>query len=169
MKTNLSKFLFSALFILGVSPAFSQLSVGANIGIPTGDWSNYWGLGWGIDGRYEAPIQTKLNWTASIGYFSFGGKSYLGTSFPSISAVPLVGGIKYYFQESNKGVYAGADIGLYFMSASFGGSTGSTTRFGFAPALGYRIQQFDFSFRYNAVSDFNFVGLRAAYIIPGTK
>lgn len=81
--------------------------------------------------------------------------------------MPVTGGVKYYVKESNSGAYVGADIGLYFLSASSGGASGSTTRFGFAPVLGYRVNKFDFSFRYNAVTDFSYVGLRAAYVFPG--
>lgn len=167
MKATFSKLLFSALFVFALTPAFSQFSAGFNLGIPSGNWSNGYGIGFGVDGRYEAPIQDKLNWTASLGYFSFAGKTYQGFSFSSISAVPVVGGIKYYFQQSNKGFYGAADLGLYFLSASYSGANGSTTRFGFAPALGYRMDKFDFSLRYNAVTDFSYMGLRAAYIFPG--
>jgi hypothetical protein len=71
-------------------------------------------------------------------------------------------GVKYYFQKSNAGFYGAVDVGLFFWS----GGGNSENRFVFAPAVGYRLEKFDFSFRYNAMSDFNLVGLRAAYIFP---
>jgi hypothetical protein len=162
-KKNMYRFLFSALFAFALSPAFSQFSAGLNLGFPSGNWSSYESTGFGVDVRYEAPIQDKLNWDASIGFLTFSGKSYGGGNYNSITGIPVVGGLKYYFQQSNSGVYGGVDVGLVFWSG--GGS--SENRFVFAPGVGYRIPKFDFSFRYNAMSDFNLVGLRAAYIFPG--
>lgn len=162
-KRNLYKLLFSALFIFVISPAFSQFSAGFNLGFPSGDWSNYEGTGFGLDARYEAPIQDKLNWNASLGFLSFTGKTYQGFKASNVTGIPVVGGVKYYFQESNAGFYGGIDVGLVFWS----GSGNSENRFVFAPGVGYRLQKVDFSFRYNAMSDFNLVGLRVAYIFPG--
>jgi len=157
------RFLFSALFAFALTPAFSQFSAGLNLGLPSGNWSNYEGAGFGVDVRYEAPIQDKLNWTASVGFLSFSGKNYQGFSASGITAVPILGGVKYYFQKSNAGFYGAADIGFVILS----GSGNSENRFAFSPGIGYRLEKFDFSFRYNAVSDFNYIGLRAAYIFPG--
>jgi len=109
------------------------------------------------------PIQDQLNWTASVGYMSYAGKTYLGYKYNSISSLSFLGGIKYYFQESNAGFYGGLDAGFVI----FSGSGNSVNRFAFVPGVGYRLEKFDFSFRYNAMSDFNLVGLRAAYIFPG--
>ena len=159
---NIYKFLFSALFVFAITPAFSQFSAGLNLGLPSRTWSSYESVGFGIDVRYEAPIQDKLNWTASAGFLSFAGKSYGGGNYNSITAIPVIGGVKYYFQESNAGFYGAGDIGLVFLSSS----GGSENRFVFSPGVGYRLEKFDFSFRYNAMSDFNYVGLRAAYIFP---
>ena len=153
------RFLFVALFALAVTPAFSQFSAGFNMGFPSGNWSNYEGTGFGLDVRYEKPIQEKLNWTVSGGFLSFSGKN----SANGITAVPILGGIKYYFEKSNAGFYGAADIGFAILSG--GGS--SVNRFAFTPGVGYCLEKFDFSFRYNAVSDFNYLGLRAAYIFPG--
>jgi hypothetical protein len=166
MKTNITKLLFSALFVLAAAPAFSQFSGGLDLGFPNGSWSTFWGTGFGVSVRYEAPIQDKLNWTASAGFLSFSGKSYNFGGFGNITApsetiIPLTGGIKYYFQESNKGFYGAADIGLFIANNNAG------TKFGFSPGVGYRLEKFDFAFRFNAVSDFNYFGLRAAYIFPG--
>jgi hypothetical protein len=165
MKNTFHKTLFSALFVLAMTPAFSQFSGGLDLGIPSGDWSSGWGAGFGLSARYEAPIQSKLNWTASLGFLSFSGKTYnfgFGSAkFPSETIVPLTGGLKYYFQKSNSGVYGGADIGLFF------GNNNAGTKFGFSPGLGYRLQKFDFAFRYNLVTDLSYWGIRAAYIFPG--
>ncbi len=165
MNTKIYKFLFSALFVLAVSPAFSQFSGGLDLALPNGSWSDYWGAGFGVSVRYEKEIQDKLNWTASAGFLSFTGKSYnfgfgVSGNYPSETIIPVTGGIKYYFQESNSGFYGAADLGLFFAN------NGAGTKFGFSPGIGYRLEKFDFAFRFNAVSDINYLGLRAAYIFP---
>jgi hypothetical protein len=154
------KLLFSALLVFAMTPAFSQFSAGLDLGFPSGDWSNYWGTGFGVSGRYEAQIQPKLNWTASIGFLSFSASK---SGYSSETIVPVTGGVKYYFQKSNAGFYGAADLGLYFPNNNAG------TKFGFSPGIGYRVNQLDFAFRYNVVTDISYWGLRAAYIIPGTK
>jgi hypothetical protein len=156
---EISKFLFSALFVFAMTPAFSQFSAGLDLAFPNGGWSNAWGTGFGISGRYEAAIQPKLNWTASIGFLSFSGKN--GNTNTAATIVPLIGGVKYYFQKSNAGVYGAADMGLFFPNH------GGNTKFGFSPGLGYRLPKFDFAFRYNLVTDLSYWNLRVAYIFPG--
>lgn len=157
---NFSKLVFTALFVFAIAPAFAQFSAGVDVGIPNGDWSNFEGLGLGLSLKYEAPIQDKLNWTASGGFLSFSGKTYQGFKANNITAVPFTGGVKYYFQKANDGFYASGDLGVYF----FSGNGNSTNRVGFSPGIGYRVNQFDLSFKLNLVSDFNYVGLRAAYV-----
>jgi len=152
------RFLFSALFVCALTPAFSQFSLGADVAFPSGDWSDYFGTGFGVSGRYEAAIQPKLNWTASIGFLSFSGKN---SNTLTETVWPVTGGVKYYFQKSNGGVYGAADMGLFF------GNNGAGTKFGFSPGIGYRLQKLDFAFRYNLVTDLSYWGLRVAYIFPG--
>lgn len=157
---NFSKLVFTSLFVLAVAPAFSQFSLGADLAIPNGNWSTFYSTGFGISGRYEAPIASvdKLNWTASAGFLSFSVKSpYTGNSW---TIIPLTGGVKYYFQEADAGFYVAGDLGFYLGS----GSGSSKTDFGFAPGIGYRVNTWDFTFRFNSNSDFSYVGLRAAYV-----
>ncbi|HTH55640.1 MAG TPA: hypothetical protein VL728_06310 [Cyclobacteriaceae bacterium] len=177
---NFSKLVFTSLFVLAMAPAFSQFSAGLDLALPNGNFSDAFNVGFGVSGRYEAPIASvdKLNWTASAGFISFSGKSYTyfagfnpSTGQPmyatekigSVTAIPLQGGVKYYFKESNAGFYAAGDIGLVI----FSGSGNSSNKFVFAPGIGYRLEKFDFAFRYNSISDASFLGLRAAYIFPG--
>lgn len=168
---NFSKLVFTSLFVLAVAPAFSQFSGGVDLGLPSGTpFSTVSSVGFGLSLRYEAPISgvDKLNWTATAGFISFAGKSYnLGGGFSgtynSITAIPLMGGVKYYFQEANSGFYVAADLGLYLLS----GGGASENRFGIAPGIGYRLEKWDFTARLNTPSDFNYLGFRAAYIFGG--
>jgi hypothetical protein len=149
------KLLLPALFVFAITPAFSQFSAGLDVAFPNGSWSDYWGTGFGASLRYEAPIQTKLNWSASIGFLSFSAKN---NNYSNETIWPVTGGLKYYFQKSNVGPYGAADMGLFF------GNNGAGTKFGFTPGIGYRLQRFDFAFRYNLVTDLSYWGLRAAFI-----
>lgn len=170
------KHLLSVLaFVFLSMSSFAQFSAGLDAGLPMGSFGDIANTGFGLSVRYEAPIKDKLNWTGSVGFLSFGGKNFLGGAFGATSIIPVVGGIKYYFNDVNGGFYGAADIGFNFISYSvafpnsgngqgvtFG--TASTTNFGIAPGIGFRKGSWDFSGRFNMVSDFNWLGLRAAYI-----
>lgn len=156
-----------AITLVNVNSAKAQeFSGGLDLAIPNGNWSDGYGVGFGLSARYEAPIQDKLNWTASAGFVSFAGKTVTGTIFgvpysvsnPSVTLIPVTGGIKYYFSEANAGFYGAADIGFFIANQGIG------TKFGFSPGVGYKVNKLDFTFRFNAVSDINYLGLRAAYI-----
>ena len=176
----MKKIILSIAFVVSAfGAAFSQdgkFSGGIELGFPTGFAADFVGIGFGLSGRYEAPIQDKLNWFATAGFISYGGKDFPAVRYNpltqqlenytvsggSSTLIPLQGGVKYYFQESNNGFYASGEIGLFI-----GTGSGSSSRFGFTPGIGYRISSFDFSGRYNVVSDFNTFGIRAAYVFGG--
>ena len=92
-------------------------------------------IGLGLSGRFQAPIQDKLNWTAAIGFVSFTSKEFnFGNStfkYNSITLIPVIGGIQYYFKQTNNGLYASGELGLYFAK----GGDASETKFGFAQAV----------------------------------
>jgi hypothetical protein len=179
MKSRKSVILVIALVgFMTSSNLFAQFSGGLELGLPMGNFSDIANVGFGISGKYEAQIKDKLSWTAGLGYLSFGGKSFLGGSFGSTSIVPLAGGIKYYFNEANNGLYAAGDLSINFISYSvafpnqgnglgvtFGTASGS--KFGFSPGIGYRSGNWDFTGKFNLVGDFSYLGLRAAYIFGG--
>ena len=161
------------------SKTYAQFSIGGELGLPMGNFSDIAGPGFGGSLRYEANISDKLNWTGSVGYLSFGGKTFtsgnVSIPFGSSSIVPLVGGIKYYFSEANNGFYGSADLGLNFISyyvytynsgngGGYNSSTASTTRIGFAPGIGYRTGNWDFSGKFNIISDLNYFGVRVGYL-----
>src|SRR6478609_2015037 len=187
MKSNFYKALFGTLLAFAAAPSFAQFSAGLDVGLPVGNFSDYSTVGIGASGRYEAAIESvdKLSWTASAGFTTFFGKKvsvptgYVtdsngypvfdpNTGLPKIkyteegggtaTLIPITGGVKYYFTESGSGFYGAADMGFVIGTNGFG------TKFNFAPGLGYRVEKFDFSLRFNAISDANFFGLRAGYV-----
>lgn len=164
-KKGLLVLVFSFFAVTG---ALAQFSLGFDLQLPMGTFGDAYNMGLGGTVRYDAAINDNLSWTASAGYISYGGKNLPSGYSSTISMIPIVGGIKYYFTESNAGFYGAADIGFFITSASydipgFGSGSTSETKFGLTPGVGYRFGQFDVSGRYNIVGDFNNVGFRIAY------
>jgi len=163
---------------LSATDSLAQFSVGAELGLPVGSFSNSSNPGIGASIRYDASLADKLSWTASAGFLIFGGRSYLGGAYGNFSIIPLVGGVKYYLVKSNDGPYVAADLGLnivnygvaYLNQGSGNGVTfgsANTARIGFAPGFGYRMGSWDFTGRINVMSDFTYPGVRAAYVFGG--
>ncbi len=154
--------LIPAWLVVAVAPAFAQFSAGPDLVFPHGSWSDWGDAGFGASVRYDATLRGKLNCTASLGFLAFIGKSYSfkvpAASYTNEMVMPLTGGIKYYFHNANRGVYGAADAGFFFSNNNQG------VKFGLSPGFGYRIDRFDFSFRYSLITDLSYWGLRAAYI-----
>lgn len=185
MKTNIiqkiSFIAFVCAVLIGASAnetkAQGRFSGGLELGLPVGSFGDIANIGIGASGRYEAPIQDKLNWTGTVGFLSFGGKSVSGFSYGSSTIIPIQGGIKYYLQESFNGFYVGGELGFSIASFStpsvvvFGqtisGGSVSSTKFSFAPGAGYHVGNLDFSARFQIVSDLNYFNIRAAYVFGG--
>jgi hypothetical protein len=169
MKISLKSYALAIVVtLMAASSAFCQFSAGVELGLPIGSFSDGSNVGFGGSIRYDGAIQDKLNWTATGGFLSFGIKDLGVGATGSTTMIPIMGGVKYYFTETNKGMYAGADLGLVFASVSvntgFGSGSVSETKFGFTPGIGYRAGAFDIAARFNLVSDLNYLGIRAAYV-----
>lgn len=179
---KLNIFLVGVFLSLSVTQAMAQFSGGVEVGLPMSTFSDLAKVGFGASVRYEASIKDKLSWTGSAGFLSFSGNSFtVGTvtgTYGSTTAIPISGGIKYYLNEANNGFYAAADLNVNFLSYSVvfpnsGGGNGyttgtaSTSRVGLAPGIGYRTGNWDIAGRFNIVTDFTYLGIRAAYIFGG--
>jgi len=183
MKTNVTKFLFSALFVMSIIALAPQQakaqewSGGLELGLPTGSFSDGAGLGFGVSGRYEKPFGSKTSWLVDAGLSYFGGKSVAGISLPNWTMIPIQGGVKYYFDEQMKGFYASGQLGFHHLTTSSVTYNGVTipslseTDFSFAPGIGYHLDKFDIGLRYQVISasgsSASYFGVRAAYIFPG--
>ncbi len=175
------------LFVMAVGAfashsSLAQFSAGLDLALPMGNFSDIASTGFGGSVRYDATISDKLGWSASIGYLSFSGKTYnvgnVSIPFGTTSNIPVSGGVKYYFSEAGNGFYGAVDLSANFLSTyvytynsgNGGGynlSSVSQTNFGINPGIGYRLSNLDFSARYNAVGDFSYLGIRAAYVFGG--
>lgn len=157
-----------AFSFLAVTGAFAQFSIGAELALPMGSpFSDNSNMGFGGSVNYQGAINDNLSWTGYAGYISFTGKGV--ASALSSSMIPVMAGVKYYFTESGAGFYGEVDLGMFFLSTSGGGFSQSESKFGFTPAIGYRVGSFDIGARYNIVPDANNLGFRVAYVFGGSK
>lgn len=162
MKRLLTLALFAAMALV-VVPAESQakdmrLAVDGGGVMPIGDWSDMSGIGIGALLRYEYLMSPNLTITGRVGYIYGLGKSYGGMDV-STNEIPIMGGVRYYFQgyksKKREGLYASGELGLISisinweidgcdgssMAGAFGGCdySGSTTELGGTAGIGYEL------------------------------
>jgi hypothetical protein len=179
VKLVLFAFFINLVFIVE-SLSQGRVSIGAEVGFPTGSGSDGVNTGLGGSIRYEGLATKKLTWLLSAGYLNFSAKapSGLPSGFNvtgSATVVPVEGGVKYFVNEAFKGFYIGSDLGIVFGSlsttASYSGSSTSLStsenKFNFAPMIGYHFPTVDLTFKYNVISDGSYFSLRAAYAFLG--
>jgi hypothetical protein len=142
-----------------------KLSLGAELALTTGGFSNTHSFGIGATGQLEIPIQEKLNGIAYGGIMLYNGKSYgPGLKFKGATIIPVRVGIKYFLTGS---VYTNLQAGLGFI-----GGYGTGTAFSYSPQLGYEFQtnsgkSIDLTLKYDAYTkgSLSSFGLRLAYIL----
>jgi hypothetical protein len=154
------KILTLILSIAITTSSFSQISAGVEISPSVKT------LGFGGSLRYDRPLQGKLSLTGSIAYLSFHNFAYVNFA-ASHSLVSFSAGVKYYFLESRKGLYAAADLSTNYISgnsAFYDFLRLRDSQIGFSPGIGYRTNRWDFTGRFNVVYDADYLSLRAAYV-----
>jgi hypothetical protein len=179
MKTNkLSLIVLFCLALLGLSSiktmAQGRFSIGANLGLPMGSFGDAANVGFGGTVAYESSIKDKLNWTATAGYLTYSIKGSTSGASASTNMIPILGGVKYYMNESFNGFYVSGQLGFTIASiaydfSSIGAGTGSVseTDFTIAPGVGYHLANIDIGASYQIISNLNYVGIRAAYVFGG--
>lgn len=161
-------------------------SVGAEILIPMGDFSNVAKIGFGGTAQFDYMVNPDIAVTGKVGYITWGantGDQLAGAKVEaSWSAIPILFGGKYYFMPQGKArVYGQFELGLYMISVSskvevpfFGTqeTSASSTEFAIAPAVGVELPvgpkgAVDVSARFLMImtsgSASNNIGFRAGY------
>lgn len=172
--------LFVLLFALTVNAQNINLSVGGELAMPMGTFSDAAGIGFGGTVRGEYPINDQLVGIADVGYLMWGGETIdlgIGEITTDYSAIPIQVGAKYYF---DKGFYALAQVGLHMFTFDatskitiFGSTTESSfstseSKFGAGFGAGYELPlgggALDINVKYQLVSDdLSYLGARVAY------
>lgn len=126
------------------------IAVDGGVAMPTGDWGNAAGFGFGALVRFEMPVLPKLVVTARAGYIqhlSKGGGDMAGGD-SSTSEIPILGGVRYLFsQQATSAWYGAAELGFvnYRVSLDAGGmsQSSSSTNLGMSLGGGYRTGKLD--------------------------
>jgi len=140
------------------SPSQWSLGVGAEGGVPVGDFNNEsnFGIG-GLAFVGYNGFDPAFQLTLSSGYVSFSGKDIAdpftgGTINTKLGVIPIVVGGKYYFMPGDTRVYGQANVGLYILTASASETDSSgvsisastnTSKFGVSPVLGVQFKAGD--------------------------
>jgi opacity protein-like surface antigen len=121
--------------------------------LPMGDFKDFANFGFGGTGWAGYQFSPMFGVTARTGYIFTGGKTidtafggYSGTIKTNYGIVPLLGGVRIFFNEGDTRFYILGEAGMYFLSGTYdinnslGGSvtsgSDSKSKFGYAPAVG---------------------------------
>src|SRR5438874_636693 len=110
--------LFIAIFFYADSLVAQEFSAGAEVVIPTGDFSTSSNIGLGATFRFENPLGKMMSWTINAGGLYVPGKTFSGLKVPSITMIPVQAGVKYYFEEQMKGFYISGELGFHHLISS---------------------------------------------------
>ncbi|MBI9071886.1 MAG: outer membrane beta-barrel protein [Melioribacteraceae bacterium] len=182
----MKKVLFTVVLLLCVTVAVNaqsgQMAVGGGIvvAMPMGDFGDEAGMGFGATVRGEYALNKQMSIVADIGYITYGEEELFNISY-SYSQIPIMAGVKYYF---NNGFYGIGQLGIHmfsfdmdvpsetYMGITVGGgsSSSSTSEFGLNIGGGYEAKVgnmiLDLSAQYGMISDANQLLLRAGLKFP---
>lgn len=139
MKSSLLSIIIS-IFIFSAYPVSAQdypdpirprVSIGPDIGFPSGSYGNLFSIGLGGSAKIEAPITKHLYAAVSAGYTEFISKNRINGEKvvrSNRSYIPLKAGAKYYFGQS---VYVEGQLGVSVGAQKYAG-----TSFAWSPGLG---------------------------------
>lgn len=160
--------LFLTLLFFSVSQISAQnkimLSAGGNLALPMGDFGDAAGTGFGVSVTGEYGLADNIVGTVTLGYLIWAEESFGGYDF-SYSAIPILAGAKYYFQNN---FYGYGQLGFHIFQVDIDPSTpffddDNDAELTLGLGAGYEINQFDFTAMYYIISDANYFGIRAAY------
>lgn len=175
------------LSALALAPLLSlaqgtQLSLGADLALPQGDFSKEFSLGIGPSVGAELPVGDKLGITLQAGYTILLLKEDIKAVLESAALIPVQAGLAYHFNDDREGLYVLGQLGIHNFTEKFKSNAAfgleeeseSSTNFSWAIGAGYQLGKLDLGVRYNSISPkeeeggaeaeaFNYIGLRLAY------
>jgi len=151
----------------------STIGFGAEIGLPSGNFSGISGIGVGASVKADFPIAENFALTVNGGFMNFFGKRNQIFKIQDLTYLPVKAGLKYQFGES---FYAEGQVG-----AALPLNNGQKTLFVWSPGIGNQFKlsggnKLDFGIRYEAWTGKNdvvvinksntkgFVGIRFIYV-----
>lgn len=171
-KITLVAFLFLSPVLLKAQNNVN-IGVGAEIGLPSGNFSNLSGIGLGASIKADFPIAENFALSLNAGYMNFFGRKNQLFNVQDLSYIPVKVGFKYQLSES---FYAEGQLG-----AALPLNKDKKTLFAWSPGIGNQFKlsggnKLDLGIRYeawtgksstvglNKSSTNGFVGIRFAYI-----
>lgn len=169
-------FLLISVFVLKNAQAQNRTSVdvGAEIGFPSGNFTNLSAIGLGTSVKGSFPLADRFAFSANAGIMNFFGKRTLGLRIQDLTYASLKGGLKYYFSDA---FYLEGQVGTALSLKDGQGSL-----FVWAPGIGNQFKlsganRLDFGIRYeswngnsnnqiilNNSAAKGFVGIRFSYV-----
>lgn len=174
-KTLLVFMLFSTAFF--ANKVYAQFSLGAELALPVGDFSDLSSLGFGATAGYDYPVTEKFKIGANAGYiFMLVKDEYkdgLGAIFGdnvdvNIGMIPIQAHAKYHLTEQ---FYLMGLAGIHMINVkveALGESeTESDTEFSFGFGAGVNLGVVDIGARYQIINGSDYIGARVAYLFGG--
>ncbi len=166
LKRQIMKKIFLAVCIMASSAVFAQqgnnqIGVGAEVGLPTGDFGDAAKTGFGGYAKGLFGIGEAGQITFTTGYTSYKFKGGVDANW---SIIPLLAGYRHNFS----GFYAEPQIGYGILGAKAdGGESDSEGLFTWAVGFGYVVNNVDFGARYQSGhkdgSTISLVGIHVGY------
>lgn len=152
-------FAFVALLAATNMEAKEPMKIGGElgIGVPTGDFGDLAGVGFGLTGHFHYYMQPNLIIGGTLGYYSFGGKeidnSFFGKyTYPTSSIIPIMGLVNYKFGNSGMIPFIGGELGF----VTWGVDGASETKLGIN-VLGGIEQEINQNLSWRATAKYNLV------------
>lgn len=167
------KKLFLAICIAAVSvtgyaqKGTTKIGVGADLGIPVGDFGEGTKTGFGGYAKGLFGIGEAGQITFTTGYSSFKAKGSTDEGKATLGIIPLLAGYRHNFS----GFYAEPQVGYSILSAKVKAEglsvSSSEGAFAWAVGFGYVVSDFDFGARYQSATkdggSLSFVGIHVGY------
>ena len=128
------------------------IGIDGGFAMPTGDWGDAAGFGFGALARLEIPFRPGITFTARAGYIHHVSKEAEGgvggSADSSTSEIPFFAGARYAFsRQATSEIYGAAELGIvmYRVSIDLGGESMSETdtNLGMTLGAGYRTGKLD--------------------------
>ncbi|WP_426328277.1 hypothetical protein [Pedobacter sp. R-06] len=164
--------LFSSPILLKAQNS-ANIGIAAEIGLPSGNFSNLSGIGLGASVKADLPVAENFALTLNVGFMNFFGRRNQLFNVQDLTYIPAKAGLKYQLGES---FYAEGQLG-----AALPLNKNQKTLFAWSPGIGNQFKlsggnKLDLGIRYEAWTGKNntiglnrsdtkgFVGIRFAYV-----
>ncbi|HFK5563748.1 TPA: hypothetical protein ACGZ9C_003991 [Elizabethkingia anophelis] len=153
MKKSLLLGAFALLGFAASAQTTGQLKIGANIGIPVGDASDFSSFTLGLDAAYQWRLAENFDLGIATGYQHFFVKSdWKDAGGSDAGYIPLAASAQYTVSPN---FFIGADLGYGFLTGKYASGGG----FYYQPKVGYQQSNWELYLGYKGVSkDSNTLG-----------